>query len=370
MTGAEGICGGIATANKNSLRSTVSFCREQSRSLKVMSFLERQEDRPSWLPSDVRFLAFSGDKLKLSNSLVHAAMLRSSFVFDHVTLALPVLPFAAVGYCKTIIIAHGSEADDRMKPSSRWTFQSATQVLTNSHITLRRLRDRLSRVHADVCHLGVSPDFESSPTRIPRSLEPIVLEACDGKIRALGEAVLLLVARIDETEMEKGHQLVVRSLATLRSKFHDVQAVFPGPGKGAASVRRIALDLGVADAVFLPGQVDRAALSKLYQQSFAFVMPSQQEGFGLAYLEAMNYGKPCVGCRNDGAEEIIVHETTGLLIPSPPQADELGAAISRLLTDRCWADRLGRAGQLRVHDCFSAAAHQHRFTSALRRLLL
>ncbi len=47
-------------------------------------------------------------------------------------------------------------------------------------------------------------------------------------------------------------------------------------------------------------------LEQLYSQCYAFVVPSKQEGFGLVHLEAMNFGKPCVGCFDDGAADVNV----------------------------------------------------------------
>jgi glycosyltransferase involved in cell wall biosynthesis len=102
---------------------------------------------------------------------------------------------------------------------------------------------------------------------------------------------------------------------------------------------------------------------------FAFVMPSQQEGFGLVYLEAMNYGKACIGCRNDGAEEVIVHEETGLLLHDQHNISELVAALSKLLSDPAWTRSLGSRGFARLHQSFTAEKHQARFQTCIGKIL-
>ena len=128
MTGACGLCGGIARANRNVLQALVEISDEQSRPLTVLSLLERSGDRPP-LPEGARFHAFAGSKSKFSLALLRACVSRPLICFDHVTLALPVLPLAAAGVVKAVIFAHGSEAWKRVRRSSRGghTFRSVAR---------------------------------------------------------------------------------------------------------------------------------------------------------------------------------------------------------------------------------------------------
>ena len=64
MTGAEGVCGGIATANKNNLRGLVSVAMDGQLELTVLSLHEGVEDRPDYLPDNVCFRAFRGNKVR------------------------------------------------------------------------------------------------------------------------------------------------------------------------------------------------------------------------------------------------------------------------------------------------------------------
>jgi phosphatidyl-myo-inositol dimannoside synthase len=369
MTGADGLCGGIATANKNVLRALSRLAQDGGCRFTVLSLHETVKDRPDCLPQDAEFLAFGGRKLPFAARLAQRACAGGLLAFDHVTLSPPVLPHSVLRRCRLAILAHGSEADDRMKRSSRWMFRLADKVLTNSDLTRERLLRWLPDVQAETCWLGLSPDFDL-PDALPESASPTVeLTACDGVRRRIGERMLLLVARMDASEGEKGHDAVIRALPRLRTKFPDVQAVFPGSGSGREALARMAADLNVADAVFLPGFVTTPALQAYYRQCAAYVMPSQQEGFGLVYLEAMSAGKPCVGCRNDGAEEVIVHDETGLLIADQSDTSELVAALDRLLAAPDWSAQLGRRGFQRLHEHFTAARHQQRVLTALRPLM-
>jgi phosphatidylinositol alpha-1,6-mannosyltransferase len=148
-----------------------------------------------------------------------------------------------------------------------------------------------------------------------------------------------------------------------------VQLVFVGDGSDYAHLLAMARASGHADSIFLPGRLSRSELEELYRKAYVYVMPSRQEGFGLAYLEAMNYARPCVACRDDGGAEVVGDGETGLLVGQPVDRDELSASLVRLLSDEGLARRMGEAGWRRLHEHYSAQAHQQRFMKLIRPLV-
>ena len=76
-------------------------------------------------------------------------------------------------------------------------------------------------------------------------------------------------------------------------------------------------------------------------------MPSEREGFGIAFLEANAFGKPVVGGRVGGVPDAVVQGTTGLLV-DPRSDSEVAEAIIRLLKNPEEARRLGDNGRRRV----------------------
>ena len=92
------------------------------------------------------------------------------------------------------------------------------------------------------------------------------------------------------------------------------------------------------------GGVSDEQLNRLYQSCDLFVAPSLYESFGLIYLEAMNYGKPVVGCRAGGIPEVVDDGVTGILVePGAPQA--LAEAILRLVRSPALLNAMGEAGR-------------------------
>ena len=371
MTGAYGISGGIATVNKNILYALLDLIQNNpSCSLKVLSLLESSQHRPSYLSNSVIFKGFSGNKSLLSLELLRDIFSNSLFIFDHVTLALPLLPFATLKLVKTVIFAHGSESWKRIKLTSQWSFQSATLCLTNSDFTLRKMQSQFSGFRGSSCILGLSPDFKLNPQLPRRENQTILLEASDGCQRQLGSQALMLTARLHPGEREKGHYQLVKVLPKLLAQFPEVQLIFPGEGDDRENFKSYAISNGVASSVFLPGYVSKEILEQLYCHCYAFVMPSKQEGFGLVYLEAMNWAKPCVGCFDDGAEDVIIQEKTGLLVHDPDNEDELIRVLTRLLKNPLEAQSFGEQGFYRLHEKFTTQHMQSRFQNAISELIL
>ncbi|ETW98286.1 MAG: hypothetical protein ETSY1_19385 [Candidatus Entotheonella factor] len=365
MTGSAGLCGGIANANANILRAFVDLAQERQLGLSVLSYLEHGRDRPEILPTWATFHGFEGDKWRFSQHLLCNGWQSALIAFDHVTLALPILPYAALKLVPTLIFTHGSESWKRVRQSSRWSLQCATLCLANSNYTLKRMRAYLPPFRGAACPLGLSPHFTAAAP--PDG--PLTFEAADGTTALLGPHCLLIAARMDDREGQKGHRELIRILPALKRDVPDVQLVCAGPGDDRHALQQLARHHGVADAVFFPGYVPLATLQALYQHCYALVMPSRQEGFGLAYLEAMQYAKPCLGCFHQGAEDVIAHGETGLLVDDPADAPSLLGSLNTLLQDPTYAQWLGQNGYKRLQREFTARHYQARLKAHITGLL-
>jgi glycosyltransferase involved in cell wall biosynthesis len=374
MTGAGSVCGGIASTNANIAVALSDFATEKKCSLTVLSLNERPDDRLDLLPEWVDFRAFHGRKAAFAASLFRAALGCSLLFFDHVRLSLPVMPLAAFGAARMVIFAHGSESWRKPSRLARQAFRSAALCLANSRYTLSRMHETLGEFQGVACPLGLDPRVPLNDHIPAASNGSVALEAADGVRRSLNRQFLLLVGRMiaprpGSYEGQKGHRLLIKLLPKLLAEFPDVQLVFPGPGDDRENIRHIAEELGVGDSVFLPGEVSFDMLRTFYRDCYAFVMPSLQEGFGLVYLEAMNFGKPCVGCFDQGAEEIVVHGETGYLIRDLNDPQELLGVLRRLLREPLLSQDMGKRGFERLHRHFTSQHFQERIKEQFSSLL-
>jgi hypothetical protein len=109
------------------------------------------------------------------------------------------------------------------------------------------------------------------------------------------------------------------------------------------------------ERVIFAGEVSDAQLERQLQECDVFAAPSRYESFGLVFLEAMMFGKPVVGCRAGGMNEVIEEGITGLLA-EPGDVPSLAVAIGTLLEDAETRAMLGRAGRERYLQLYTREA--------------
>jgi phosphatidylinositol alpha-1,6-mannosyltransferase len=86
------------------------------------------------------------------------------------------------------------------------------------------------------------------------------------------------------------------------------------------------------------------------------VVPSHLEPLGNATLEAMSLALPVIGTQVGGIPEMVVHETSGLLVP-PRDPQTLAQALTCLVTNESLRRQMGEAGRRRCQELFSLSTH-------------
>jgi glycosyltransferase involved in cell wall biosynthesis len=165
-------------------------------------------------------------------------------------------------------------------------------------------------------------------------------------IRGQADYVVLTPARLHE---QKGHAILLQAAA----RVPDATFVFAGDGPLRAQLEQQAQALGISGrSVFLGHRWD---IPDLLAAADLLVLPSLYEGLPVSVLEAMAAERPVVATSIGGTKEAVIHEVTGLLVPTgDPVA--MANAIDRLRGDPAFARRLAVAGRLRVQREFSSAA--------------
>lgn len=148
----------------------------------------------------------------------------------------------------------------------------------------------------------------------------------------------------------KGIDVLLGALARLRDTGFKPVLWIAGEGPERGRLTRLAKRAQISDRVLFLGQRDDAA--DLLVASDIFVLPSRQEGLGVAALEAMALGRPVVASRVGGLAEVVDDGRSGLLVP-PGDPEALGDAIARLLESAEFRTRLGAEGPRRVREDFS-----------------
>jgi glycosyltransferase involved in cell wall biosynthesis len=137
----------------------------------------------------------------------------------------------------------------------------------------------------------------------------------------------------------KGGFVLLDAFARVRRAFPKARLLVAGAE--APDARRI------PSGVFFLGRVPFDELPALLSQSTVFALPTLREPFGIAFLDAMACGLPCVGTRIEAIPEIVREGETGLLVP-PGDPIPLALALERLLGDPVLARAMGARGRARV----------------------
>jgi N-acetyl-alpha-D-glucosaminyl L-malate synthase BshA len=122
-----------------------------------------------------------------------------------------------------------------------------------------------------------------------------------------------------------------------------------GDGPDLDGAARLARELGREEQVHFLGEQDQ--ILPLLSIADAFLLPSAQESFGLAALEAMACEVPVVASRVGGLPEVIDNGTNGFLHP-PDDLDGMARSAVSLLTDGDLRARLGAAAKQTVKSKF------------------
>ena len=263
---------------------------------------------------------------------------------------------------------HGTDVtglgdDAAARAQVRETVLGSDAVLTPSAWLRRRAMDMLG-LPAHV-RVDVLPNFVD-----PQAFHP--LENGGGEVPALfpalewsperRPAVLLHasnfrpVKRVDDA---------VRALAEVR-RVRPAVLVLVGDGPERLVVDALATALHVRDAVAFVGE--RHSLGDLFAHADLFLLPSEQESFGLAALESLASGVPVVASDVGGVAEVVTQGETGWLVPARDPRSMARAVLS-LLADPARRKTMGRAARASALARFRPEPIVRRLEALYRELL-
>jgi teichuronic acid biosynthesis glycosyltransferase TuaC len=150
----------------------------------------------------------------------------------------------------------------------------------------------------------------------------------------------------------KRHADVLRALWLLRDAHPHLRWVVVGDGPERPALERMADELGLRGRVEFRGALAPDMAIETARAGSVFVLPSIDEAFGVAYVEAMAAGVPAIGARGEPGPEDIAELGHGLRLVPPADPEALAAEIDMLL-DGDWGRRIGAAAQATVTAHFT-----------------
>jgi glycosyltransferase involved in cell wall biosynthesis len=162
-----------------------------------------------------------------------------------------------------------------------------------------------------------------------------------------------LLATVAHLVGRKRHADVVRALWVLRDDHPTLRYLVVGEGPERAAIERLAAQLGIADRVEMAGQLPHAQALERGRQAHVFVLPSVDEAFGVAYIEAMAAAIPVIGCLGEPGPQEIAAAGDGIVLVPPGDIHALAAALDRLLSDPAARLKVGAQARDTVRRAFT-----------------
>jgi glycosyltransferase involved in cell wall biosynthesis len=250
---------------------------------------------------------------------------------------------AATG-AKIVMHLHGRVLEPRGLAPIDFSARGADVVVAASQAVASRVVDGPARV----IYAGTDLPLADSPAPRRHSTSEVILGTA-GRLIPL-----------------KGIEYLLGAAAMLRAEFPQVRVEIAGSGPQRADLEQKSTRLGLTGQVEFLGWVDN--LYSVLHGWDIFVMPSLEEGFPIAALEAMAAGLPVVASSVGGVLELVEDGKTGWLIP-PGDAQALAARLRLLLRSPEERLTMGANARARVRDHFSIAQMTENFGKLYDELL-
>jgi glycosyltransferase involved in cell wall biosynthesis len=210
--------------------------------------------------------------------------------------------------------------------------------------------------------------FPSLPARFNRRLKKTELGIPHGAP---------VVGTVGRLHFQKGQRHLLEAASMVLKDIPNVRVLIVGEGPMRGELEALAENLGIRKSVHFAGA--RRDAAELLAVMDVFILSSEWEGLPLSLLEALALSRPVVAHAIDGVTEIVEHGRSGLLVPVG-KTDALAGAVTRLLRDRGYAERLAARGRETVLARFGREKMVHataelylelfQFSAAVRNLRL
>ena len=156
-----------------------------------------------------------------------------------------------------------------------------------------------------------------------------------------------VVGTVGRFSSVKGFKYLVEAFGRLAEKRKDISLLLVGQGPEEAALVKMADDMAVRERIFFTS--GKRPLEEYFSAIDIFCMPSLNEGFGLAVVEAMSSGKTCIVSAVGGLTEVVTDGVDGVVV-SPADPKELAEAIERVSDDPDLRRRLSKGARKRAAD--------------------
>jgi len=320
--------GGIQTVNKYFMQAL----EENGFSWKVISLHDSSGSEPG------KIYCCGSSILKFVANVVHLADRDTVIVWNHISLGI-LLPYLKplLRNKGSILLTYGTEVwFENLAPRKKRAFAPMDEIWAISSYTQERLIQthglEEEKFRLFPCCISTEGDTDFSDPYPP------------------GRFDIMTLLRLDIEPKLSAVYNVVDALPALLQQGIPAHFTVVGRGNGEETLRSYVANLGLEEHVTFTGYVEDTR--PYLEHCDVFSLMSDVEGFGIVYLEAMQYGKCCVAARNCGSVDVVLDGGTGLSV-SVGDIPALEAAFLKLVADEPLRHAMGERGRQHLVENFT-----------------
>lgn len=326
------VTGGIEKVCRILAKALFEIAVERQDNLQVFSSHDKNAFfNSAYFPAEI-LTGFNAKKIRFSWSSVKKGITCRMVILSHINL----LPIGCViklfsPKTKLIIIAHGIEVWRPLVSFKRIMLYKVDLILAVSRFTKDKMKEvnRLREEKFSVLNNPLDPLLPPAPSAAATA----ALRHNYGFTNK--EFIMLTLSRLSTTEKNKGYDKMLFAMAALVKQYPHLRYLFVGKYDSDEKSRldKIITGYGLKGLVVFAGFVPDADLAVHYSIADVYVMPSEKEGFGISFIEALYYGVPVIAGNRDGTVDALLNGQLGTLI-DPRNQQEITDAIQNVIENK------------------------------------
>ncbi len=334
------LTGGIEKVCRVMGKAMFELAADNNSSLKVFSIYDNQAAyvkqntslaTNEYFPPAI-FKGFNTNKFRFVFASIKEGIKSREVVLSHINLLLVGWLIKLISpKTKLLLLAHGIEVWRPLKGFKKVMLQKVDSIMCISQFTKQKMQSlySLPEYKYQVLNNCLDPFLASMPfpAETDRLRNRYGFKA--------GDFVILTLSRLSATEKNKGYDKVIYSLKELGKQYPHLQYLFVGKYDNEEKKRldKLIEDYGLTGSVVFTGFIADDELAAHYTAADLYVMPSEKEGFGITFIEAMYYGLPVIAGNRDGTTDALCNGELGILV-DPRNQDKITSAIQKVIENK------------------------------------
>ena len=325
--------GGIEKVCRLAGRALHLLSSEQSNSkVSILSMYDEKTDgNDLYFPASI-FRGFGKSKVNFIASAVKEGINNQMVILSHVNLLL-------VGYLikliapqtKLVLIAHGIEVWRIFPKWKKMMLNKIDLILPVSEFTKTRMMELYGIPEHKMVVLNNCLDpFLPLPLKAKKNgrlLQQYGIKEND--------TVLFTLTRMASGERYKGYDQVIQAVHDLKHLHPTIKYLIVGKYDDVEKARldEVITRLQLNDHIIFAGFIPDDEIAVHFNLADIYIMPSQKEGFGIVFIEALYYGKPVIAGNIDGSVDALKNGVFGLLV-NPANQQQITDAVIAVIKNK------------------------------------